>query len=240
MGKLDGKTALIVGGTGGVGEGIVRVFLKEGATVVVPSRSDDRLQQLDEQLEKSPTERLISIVGDMSDVEPAEQLRQQILDKVGNIDAIVASLNGRWNEDIPLVQTSLEDWKRMIDSNLTAHFIAAKTFLPVLKSGSSYTLIGGGAALKPMPYYGLVCIPAAAEVMLTQVLIEEMKGGGVRINEVILNSYILTRERDGEGHPEWITADEVGQYTAWLASDEASMVSGTIIQLNEHPKPTIH
>jgi len=240
MGKLDGKTALIVGGTGGVGEGIVRAFLKEGATVVVPSRSDDRLQQLDEQLEKSPTERLISIVGDMSDVEPAEQLRQQILDKVGNIDAIVASLNGRWNEDIPLVQTSLEDWKRMIDSNLTAHFIAAKTFLPVLKSGSSYTLIGGGAALKPMPHYGLVCIPAAAEVMLTQVLIEEMKGGGVRINEVILNSYILTRERDGEGHPEWITADEVGQYTAWLASDEASMVSGTIIQLNEHPKPTIH
>lgn len=235
MGKLDGKTALISGGTGGVGEGIVRAFLNEGATVVVPSRSDDRLQQLDEQLKGTSTDRLILLVGDMSDVEPAEQLRQQILDKVGHIDAVVASLNGRWNEDIPLVQTSLEDWRRMIDSNLTAHFIAAKTFLPVLKPGSSYTLIGGGAALKPMPNYGLVCVPAAAEVMLTQVLIEEMKGSGIRINEVILNSYILTRERDGEGHPEWVTADEVGRYTAWLASDEASMVSGTIIQLNEHP-----
>lgn len=235
MGKLDGKTALIAGGTGGVGEGIVRAFLNEGATVVVPSRSDDRLQQLTDRLEGSATERLISIVGDMSDIEPAEELRQQILSKVGQLNAVVASLNGRWNEDIPLVKTSLDDWRRMIDSNLTAHFIAAKTFLPMLERGSSYTLIGGGAALKAMPNYGLVCIPAAAEVMLTQVLIEEMKGSGVRINEVILNSYIVTGERDGEGHPEWITADEVGRYTAWLASDEANMVSGTIIQLNEHP-----
>jgi 3-oxoacyl-[acyl-carrier protein] reductase len=234
MGKLDGKIALIAGGTGGVGEGIVRAFLNEGATVVVPSRSNNRLQQLDKQLEGSATERLIPILGDMSDTEPAEKLRQQILDKVGKLDAVVASVNGRWNQDIPLVKTSLEDWRRMIDSNLTAHFIAAKTFVPVLARGGSYTLIGGGAALKAIPNYGLVCVPAAAEVMLTQVLIEETKGSGVRINEVILNSYIVTRERDGEGHSEWITADEVGQYTAWLASDEASMVSGTIIQLNEH------
>ncbi len=195
----------------------------------------DRLQQLTDRLEGSATERLIEIVGDMSDTEPAEELRQQILSKVGKLNAVVASLNGRWNEDIPLVKTSLDDWRRMMDSNLTAHFIAAKTFLPVLERGSSYTLIGGGAALKAMPNYGLVCIPAAAEVMLTQVLIEEMKDSGVRINEVILNSYIVTRERDGEGHLEWIKADEVGRYTAWLASDEASMVSGTIIQLNEHP-----
>jgi 3-oxoacyl-[acyl-carrier protein] reductase len=235
MGKLDGKTALIAGGTGGVGEGIVRAFLNEGATVIVPSRSSNHLQQLTDQLQSSATEHLISIVGDMSDTEPAEELRKQILDKVERIDAVVASLNSRWNEDIPLVKTSLDDWRRMIDSNLTAHFIAAKTFLPVLQQqGGSYTLIGGGAALKAIPNYGLVCIPAAAEVMLTRMLIEEMKGSGIRINEVILNSYILTRDRDGEGHPEWITADEVGRYTAWLASDEASMVSGTIIQLNEH------
>ena len=234
MEQLSGKTALIAGGTGGVGEGIVRAFLNAGATVIVPSRTQDRLQQLKEQLEVAVAEQLVPIVGDFSSIESAEALRQQIGDQVGQLDAIVASLSGRWNKDIPLANTSLEDWRRMIDSNLTAHFIAAKTFLPILKRGSSYTLIGGGAALKASQNYGLVCIPAAAEVMLTQVLIEEMKGSGVRINELILNSYIVTRDRDGEGHLEWITADEVGRYAAWLASEEASMVSGTIIQLNEH------
>lgn len=47
----------------------------------------------------------------------------------------------------------------MLDSNLTSHFIAARTFLPVLQRGSTYTLIGGGAADKAIPNYGLVCIP---------------------------------------------------------------------------------
>jgi NAD(P)-dependent dehydrogenase (short-subunit alcohol dehydrogenase family) len=138
-------------------------------------------------------------------------------------------------QDIPLVKTSLDDWRWMLESNLTSHFIAARTFLPVLQRGSSYTLIGGGAAEQAIPNYGLVFVPAAGQVMLTQVLVEENKGSGIRINEVVLHSLIATRERPGDGHPEWLTADEVGAYTAWLASDEASMVTGSIIRLYQHP-----
>lgn len=231
MGKLEGKIALIAGGTGGVGEGITQAFLQEGATVVVASRKKENLEKLRETIADSSTERFVPIVGDMSDTDSADNLRDQVLDKVGRLDAVVASLNGRWNEDIPLTKTSLDDWKRMLDSNLTSHFIAARTFLPVLQRGSTYTLIGGGAADKAIPNYGLVCIPAAAEIMLTNILIEENKGSGVRINEVVLNSLIATRERPNDGHPEWLTASEVGRYTAWLASDEASMVTGSIIRL---------
>lgn len=235
MAKLDGKIALIAGGTGGVGEGIVRAFLKEGATVVVPSRSSENLEQLRGYLGERSGDHFVPVVGDMSDTESSEKLRDEVINKVGRLDAVVASINGRWNEDIPLVKTSLDDWRRMVESNLTSHFIAARTFLPVLQRGSSYTLIGGGAAEQAIPNYGLVCVPAAGQVMLTQVLVEENKGSGIRINEVVLHSLIATRERPGDGHPEWLTADEVGAYTAWLASDEASMVTGSIIRLYQHP-----
>jgi NAD(P)-dependent dehydrogenase (short-subunit alcohol dehydrogenase family) len=234
MNKLAGKVALIAGGTGGVGEGIVRAFLQAGATVVVPSRTPDKLDQLRDHLGELERDRLIPIEGDVSDFERAEQLRERVMERVTQLDAVVASINGRWNEDIPLIQTSLEDWRRMLESNLTAHFIAARTFLPVLPKGSSYTLIGGGAAEQAIPNYGLVCIPAAGQVMLTQILVAEGKEAGIRINEVVLHSPIATRERPGDEHPEWLTADEVGQYTAWLASDEASMVSGSIIRLYQH------
>lgn len=234
MNKLAGKVALIAGGTGGVGEGIVRAFLQEGATVVVPSRTPDKLERLREYLGEPERDRLIPIEGEFSDFERAEQLRDRIMEKVTQLDAIVASINGRWNEDIPLIQTSLEDWRRMLESNLTAHFIAARTFLPVLQKGSSYTLIGGGAAEQAIPNYGLVSIPAAAQLMLTQILVAESKGTGIRINEVVLHSMIATRDRPGDDHPEWITANEVGQYTAWLATEEASMVSGSIIRLYQH------
>lgn len=209
----------------------MQAFLHAGATVVVPSRTPDKLNRLRESLGELTSDRLIPVEGDFSDVETAEQLRDRIMEEVSQLDAIVASINGRWNEDIPLIQTSLDDWRRMLDSNLTAHFIAARTFLPVLQQGSSYTLIGGGAAEQAIPNYGLVCIPAAGQIMLTQILVAESKDTGIRINEVILHSMIATRERPGDEHPEWITADEVGQYTAWLASDEASMVSGSIIRL---------
>lgn len=232
MNKLAGKVALIAGGTGGVGEGIVRAFLQAGATVVVPSRTPDKLDRLREYLGES--DRFISIEGELSNVERAEELRDRIMAEVTQLDAVVASVNGRWNEDIPLLQTSLDDWRRMLESNLTAHFITARTFLPVLPKGSSYTLIGGGAAEQAIPNYGLVCIPAAGQIMLTQILIAESKNTGVRINEVVLHSAIATRERPGDEHPEWLTADEVGQYTAWLASDEATMVSGSIIRLYQH------
>lgn len=170
----------------------------------------------------------------MSDIQSAESLRDEVLNKVQRLDAVVASLNGTWNQDIPLLQTSLEDWKRMLDSNLTSHFIAARTFLPVLQRGSTYTLIGGGAADQAIANYGPVCVPAAGEIMLAQVLIEENNGSGVRINEVVLHSMIATRKQPGEKHPEWLTADEVGRYTAWLASDEASMVSSSIVRLYQH------
>jgi 3-oxoacyl-[acyl-carrier protein] reductase len=153
MGKLDSKIALIAGGTGSVGEGIVRAFLKQGATVVIPSRTAERLEQLRGYLGELAKDRFIPVTGDMSETETAERLRDEVLNKVGRLDAVVASLNGRWNENLPLIKVSLADWRRMLDSNLTSHFIAARTFLPVLERGSSYTLIGGGAADYAVPNY---------------------------------------------------------------------------------------
>jgi len=234
MAKLEGKVVLIAGGTGGVGEGIVRAFIEEGATLVVPSRSADKLEQLRSYLEGLSIDRFIPIVGDMSETESAQALRDEVMAKVGRLDAVVASLNGKWNEDLPLTKVPLAEWRQLLDSNLTSHFVAAQTFLPVLTRGSSYTLIGGGLAEEAMPNYGPICVPAAGQLMLTRMLVEENKGSGVRINEVVMHSLIATRKQPGDGHPEWITADEVGAYTAWLASDEASMVSGSIIHLYQH------
>lgn len=77
--------------------------------MVVASRKKENLEKLRESIADSSTERFVPIVGDMSDTDSADNLRNQVLDKVGRLDAVVASLNGRWNEDIPLTKTSLND-----------------------------------------------------------------------------------------------------------------------------------
>jgi 3-oxoacyl-[acyl-carrier protein] reductase len=72
--------------------------------------------------------------------------------------------------------------------------------------------------------------------MMVRILIEETKGSGVRINEVIVQGMVRTRVMEAHSGPEWITPTEIGEFTAWLASDEAYMVSGSILHLNQRPR----
>ena len=125
MHALNGKIAVIAGGTGTVGEAIVRVFLEEGATVVVPSRTEDAIARLREYLGSAATERLTTLVGQIGEEAGAERLRDEVLERVGPIDAFVASLGGTWEEKLPLVDVPVETWEKYADSNLKSHYITA-------------------------------------------------------------------------------------------------------------------
>ncbi|WP_414624493.1 SDR family NAD(P)-dependent oxidoreductase [Calothrix sp. CCY 0018] len=234
MPTLNGKIAFIAGGAGNVGEGIVRSFLKAGATVITTSRKQEKLEELRGYLGDLAKDNFVPIVGDLGNLESAEKLRNQIIEKFNRLDAVVASVGGTWS-GVPMTQVSMEDWQKFIFTNLTTHFVCARTFLPVLveNKGSSYTFLGGSAAENAIPNYSLVAITAAGQLMMAKVLMEEMKDSGVRINEVMVNSLVNTRATEENAKPEWITADEIGDYVAWLASDEAHMVNSSVPYLQE-------
>ena len=234
MAALNGKIAFIAGGAGNVGEGIVRSFLKAGATVITTSRKQEKLEELRSYLGDLAKDNFVPIVGDLGDLKSAEKLRSQILGKFNRLDAVVASIGGTWS-GVPLTQVSMEDWQKFIFTNLTTHFVCARTFLPVLteNKGSSYIFLGGTAAENAIPNYSLVAIPAAGQLMMAKVLMQEMKDSGVRINEVMVNSLVNTRATEDSAKSEWITADEIGDYVAWLASDEAHMVNSSVPYLQE-------
>ena len=196
MGKLDGLITLVAGGTGTVGEGIVRTFLKEGATVIVPSRSQQAIDALRGYLAGTPLDRLTTLVGNIGDIAEAERLRDAVLSQFGSLDAVVASLGGTWEEGLKLVDVPMETWRRYWESNLTPHYVAARTFLPLLakRRGSSYTLLGGLSAVRTIPNYSVVAVNSAAQLMMARVLMEEMKDAGVRINQVLFG-YLNTRAR---------------------------------------------
>lgn len=238
MTKLKNKIALILGGAGNVGEGIVRAYLKAGAIVVVPSRKAEKLEELRTYLgELAHPERFIPIVGEISEIDSAERIRDQLLKQFGQLDAVVASLGGWWSGNRPVTEVSIAEWQQYLDSNLTSHFIAARTFLPVLKEnkGTSYTLIGGAAAEVPIPNVSPVSISAAGQLMLAQVLMEENKGSTVRINEVMVHSWVATRSSKERSQATWVSADDIGEFTAWLASEEAYMVNSSVLRLYEKP-----
>src|SRR5699024_6749253 len=96
MTPRDDTVVLVAGGAGEVGAGIVQAFLDKDATVIVPSRSQEHLDDLHEHLESigTTTDQLNTLVGDIGQIDGAELLRDEVLERFGQVDAVVASLGG--------------------------------------------------------------------------------------------------------------------------------------------------
>lgn len=226
MTSHTGTIVLVAGGAGEVGAGIVRAFLDAGARVIVPSRSQDHLDDLHDHLESTgaTSDQLTSLVGNIGRVGGAEELRDDVLERFGRVDTVVASLGGPQPIE-RLIDVPLEMWDRVIDNFMTAHFVAARTFLPVLaeRDDSAYTLINGLSGPTgevAAPEAGLMAVASAGEHMLMRALAEnaEEYGEPVRINELVPLTPVVTRSKT-DTDPEWMPAEEFGSVAVSLATE---------------------
>jgi NAD(P)-dependent dehydrogenase (short-subunit alcohol dehydrogenase family) len=227
---LAGQVALIAGGTGNVGRVLVRSMLERGATVVVPSRSRGKLEQLQAYVARDG-ERLRVVEGDIGDERAGPDLVARVISDIGPIDAAVATL-GRFVPAHTVLGASRAELQEVVDGYLLAHFAAARVLIPALEpGGGSYTFINGPLAFQPMyPGTGLVSIVTAAQAMLARVVMQEAQASAVRVNEVVL----YTPFGWGEDGPQQgaVTQDDVGRYVALLSSPRASAVRGRTIALD--------
>jgi NAD(P)-dependent dehydrogenase (short-subunit alcohol dehydrogenase family) len=211
---LRDRRYVVAGGAGVAGESVVLALLRHGATVVVPSRSPERLARLREVADSAD---LHTVAGRTDDLGGAIALRERIVAEIGPLDGVVAAMGGWW-EGAPLTEIEIGQWQRIIDDNLTSHFIVARAFLGELvkRHGSVYVTLGGIAATKPVPGSGPISVTGAAQAMLLRVLNEELKGTGVRLHEVDILTPIVTRhwEPGRPVQPGWLSGTQVGEYLA--------------------------
>jgi NAD(P)-dependent dehydrogenase (short-subunit alcohol dehydrogenase family) len=231
MPSLKGKIVLVAGGTGEVGEGIVHVLLRTGAAVVVPSRSEEKLEQLQDRIDPRSGGNFVAISGDVGSAKGVLQVRERVDAVARRLDAVVTVI-GRWWQKGPLIFSNHDDWQAVLASNLTPHYLIANAFLPVINKvpGGSYLVVTGAGADVPVPNSGLVSIAAHAQLMIVRVLASEHRHEPVRVNALVLGTPIVSRSRP-EGDADWLTADEVGRYAAWLISGE-SAERGEILRFN--------
>lgn len=231
QGLLDGRTALVAGGTGNVGRVLVRALLDAGATVAVPSRSPDKLERLRHDIDLELREKLVTVHGDIADEGSAERLLDEITSRVGTLDAAVASL-GEFVAAPSVLSAPLADLHRALDGYLLAHFSVARAVVPALRGrGGSYTLINGPLAFEPMfPGAGLVSIVTAAQAMLARILMSEMEDEAVRVNEIVVYTRFGWDAEDAREAP--VQQDDVGRYVALLASPRGAEVRGRTIHLD--------
>lgn len=222
---LSGRRALVPGGTGAVGEGVVRSYLAAGADVVVPTRTQARAEEFRAVLGEAATDRLHLVVHDYTTFTGAEQLAEVMERRLGGVDDVVAPIGGWWAGK-RLSEIDEADWQSAFVDLATAHLAVLRACLPRLNARGAYTLIVGASAFTPMPGSGLVSMEQAALLMMQQVLAAELDGEQ-RVFALVLGP-VRTRLVDS-GDPDQVTADQVGAVA--VAASAAAGVGGRQIRL---------
>ncbi|MDX3454830.1 SDR family oxidoreductase [Streptomyces sp. ME02-8801-2C] len=224
--SLDGKVVVVPGGTGNVGEGIVRAFLRAGATVVVPSRSRSRLDQLVKLIGPELAGRLTTVAAGYATFDEADQFATETVARFEHVDHVVASVGGWWAGK-ELWQIDADDWQKVFVDVATSHMALVRAFVPRLSEDGSYTTVAGFSAKKPVPSAGIVSMQGAAQLMMREVLTAELDGRG-RVNDLVLGP-IINRRRPS-GAPGWLTADQVGEAAVGVARTPS--IAGEHVVLN--------
>jgi NAD(P)-dependent dehydrogenase (short-subunit alcohol dehydrogenase family) len=228
---LTGRRVLVPGGTGAVGEGVVRAYLAAGADVVVPTRSAGKAAELRALLGDAATARLHLVEHDYTTFAGAESLVATMIDTLGGVDDVVAPVGGWWAGKA-LWEIGGDDWDAAFVGLATAHMAIARAVLPYLGAEGAYAVVVGRSAFQPVPSSGLVSMEQAAVLMMQRVLAAEA-GERARVFALVLGP---VRSRVVAGEPTWVAADEIGAVMVALSADrtrtsrEIDLTDGTSAQ----------
>lgn len=208
---------VIIGGTGSVGEGIVRAWLKTGAQVVIPSRTDSKVDRFREIIaDGGAGENLHFATGDYTSFDGASAMAQKITQEFGPVTDVIASIGGWW-QGKPLWEVSEQDWQKYFVDLSTAHVASVRAWIPHLPASGSYQLILGGSATTPVPGASIINMEQAGLLMMRKVLSAEA-GDHRRITSMVLGP-VISRMRH-QVDPDWVSNNEVGLVTAGVAASK--------------------
>jgi NAD(P)-dependent dehydrogenase (short-subunit alcohol dehydrogenase family) len=244
--ELEGKVALVTGGTSGIGCETAVFFAKAGAKVVVAGRREVEGQETIDLVRAAGGDGLF-VKTDVSKAVEVEALVQKIVEKFGRLDVAFnnAGVEGVW---APIVRQSEEDWDRIIAINLKGVWLCLKYEIrQILKQG------GGGAIVNMSSITGLVGAVGAAAysaskhgvIGLTQTAALENAKSGIRINAVCpgftetpmadrifrvpgVQKYVVSCHPIGRlGRP-----TEIAEAVVWMCSERASFMTGQSLVLD--------
>lgn len=247
---LTGQVALVTGANSGIGEGIAYALADAGADVAVNYVVDeDAARRVVAKVEELGG-RGIAVHADVTSEEQVRSMFRRVIDELGTVDILVN--NAGLQRDAPFDEMTLADWKKVVDVNLTGHFLCAREAVREFKrrgvrpeiSCAAGKIICISSVHEIIPWAGRVNYAASkgGVMLMMKSLAQEVAPHRIRVNSIAPGAIRTDINRPAWETPEAHAAlmelipynrigevDDVGRTAAWLASDYADYVNGVSI-----------
>ena len=238
-GKLEGKVAIVTGATSGIGEAIAYIFAREEAKVILAARREAKGKQNERKIADEGGEAIF-VKMDVTKKEEVKELVETTMSTYGRIDILVN--NAGILQDKRFEDLTVKDWYEVMSVDGLGYLLTMWEVLPIMKKQGSGCVINVSSisATRPWETQPFYCFVKAGINHLTRCLNNEYAGYGIRINSLAPGLVLTEMTKDGplkelsKGIPmkRYATSDEIAGSALFLASKDASYISGAVINID--------
>jgi NAD(P)-dependent dehydrogenase (short-subunit alcohol dehydrogenase family) len=176
MSKLNGKIAVVTGGSSGIGLAAAKKFVEEGAYVFIVSRRQSELDKAKAEIGRNVT----AVQADVANLEDLDRLYKVVKDQKGAVDIVVASAG--FVERVLTEKASPAHFDKTFGINVRGVYFAVQKALPLMRKGGSVVLVSSSLHLKGLPEHGTYAATKAAVRSFARTWAMELKDRGIRVN----------------------------------------------------------
>jgi NAD(P)-dependent dehydrogenase (short-subunit alcohol dehydrogenase family) len=231
---LEGKVALVTGASQGLGRALALAYAREGATIVLNSRSYESIRDVVEEIHDLGTE-VLGIGADVTSSSDVQDLVDVAVEHYGGIDVLVNNA-GLLGPRVAIEEYPEDEWRSVLDANLTGPFLVSKAAIPHMRESASIVNVTSGVSVEGRAEWGAYSVSKFGLEGLTQILAAELKDRGIRVNSVDpggMRTDMRAAAYPDEDPTTRITPEENTAVFLYLASDESIDVTGERFKAQE-------
>ena len=242
--RLAGRIALVTGASRGIGEAISLALGEAGATIALVARDPKQLRQVAEKAEKKEV-RAETFAADVSNEDDVERLRDEVLERLGAVDIVVN--NAGINIRKPITDFPVEEWRRVIDTNLVGPFLVCRAFVPQMKGRGYGRIINTTSTMSHVATANRTAYAASKAGLLgfTRALAIELAPENITVNGISPGWFETELTKPIWSDPErnddlvskiplgrWGDVGDIAKLTVYLCTEEAGYITGTDVRID--------
>jgi 3-oxoacyl-[acyl-carrier protein] reductase len=238
--SLEGKVAIVTGGSRGIGRAIAAAFLQKGTHVAITGINKERLEKAESELARVAAggARILIFAADVRDHLAVQSLVDETARRQGGIDILINNAGVGWFGSVE--SQGHDDWRRVMDTNVTGLFNCCKAAIPHLRRRGGGQIINVSSLAGSNPFAGgaSYCASKAAADAFSEALMQEIRHDGIRVSYIKPGSVNTDFTGHAESGNDWkLRPEDVAQAVVDVASHDArSLPSRVDIRPSRPPK----